>query len=329
MRTESVTKTRSLIIPRLLACSALTLSSTCERAGRHDVATDSLLTASALESQQAAIEDTLPLDTVPREPDFQDRLGGEYIAHAFESRIGQAPRMGWVVPPGLLLAYEKHVHVALYSADSLLREVSFHGVLGTVQHDSITRLYHVACERRGPLAAYKWPTAVTAPARVLYTSMPLPGRTEAGINNAEPSGPGEYEQVDSILEIRAGTLRHELVLRMRRELPFYSIRAVYDSITRSLLKSVLLLHDSSGAVLAASFRDSTDYLQCDGCTVPSYEEGVAILYRPLNLFVLPGLPHPTLLLDTGTYEGRALSLVTFTPDGDLAEYRIYEYVVNC
>jgi len=61
----------------------------------------------------------------------------------------------------------------------------------------------------------------------------------------------------------------------------------------------------------------------------TYEAGIDRLYDVENVFVIPGFPYPVLLLDTSTVEGRALSLVTFTPDGYYATYRIYEYVVNC
>jgi len=182
-------------------------------------------------------------------------------------------------------------------------------------------VHHVACEQRGPLAAYKLPAGVALPGRALYTSIPLPGSAAAGMKAETPAPDPDvlldsildvdaYVRLDSMLDVRPGMLRYDLVLH-------------------GLVRSALLLHEASGKVRAASVDDSTDYLQCDGCTVPTYEEGVAVLYRPVNMFVLPGLPYPTLLLDTSTYEGRALSLVTFTPGGRLAEYRIYEYVVNC
>ncbi len=66
------------------------------------------------------------------------------------------------------------------------------------------------------------------------------------------------------------------------------------------------------------------------------DEGVGVrtqsasgLYRPLNMFELPGFAYPVLLLDTSTFEGRALSLMTFTPDGAVTQFRVYEYVINC
>ena len=57
--------------------------------------------------------------------------------------------------------------------------------------------------------------------------------------------------------------------------------------------------------------------------------GLGRIYDVENVFVIPGFPYPVLLLNTSTVEGRALSFVTFTPDGYYAEDRIYEYVVNC
>ena len=52
-------------------------------------------------------------------------------------------------------------------------------------------------------------------------------------------------------------------------------------------------------------------------------------YVPLNIFELAGFAYPVLLLDTGTFKGRALSLLTFTPDGKVTQLCIYEYVVHC
>jgi len=302
------------------------LSSACERRAQQSVATDSVQAPSAFEL--TVVQDTAPLDTAPGESGWETGRGGEYIAHAFESQISEAPRMGWVIPPRLFLTNEKHAKITVYSANSRVITAPFHGVLSSVQHDSITRQYHVACEQRGPLAAYELPADVPVPDRAFYTSRPLPGDTEAGMT-ADSLALGEATKLDSLLSVPVGMLHRELALRSHPELPYYVVRALYDSATRSLLKSGLFLLDRSGKVLAASLRDSTDYLQCDACTVPTYDEGIAVLYRPLNVFVLPGLPRPVLLLDTGTYEGRALSLVTFTPTGELSDYRVYEYVVNC
>ena len=123
-------------------------------------------------------------------------------------------------------------------------------------------------------------------------------------------------------------LYNNVALAIAPKRSFYSFAAAYDSATQALITSALILHDSTGAILAHATKDTAAFA-CDGCARPSYRDGLDALYYVVTEVELPGFPYPVLLLDTSTVEGRALSLVTFTPLGAYSEYRVYEYVVNC
>ena len=68
---------------------------------------------------------------------------------------------------------------------------------------------------------------------------------------------------------------------------------------------------------------------CADCATPTYDDSLRGLFSVLNGFSLPGFRYPVLLRNTGTIEGRAISLVTFDEAGEYQEQREYEYVVTC
>jgi hypothetical protein len=127
-----------------------------------------------------------------------------------------------------------------------------------------------------------------------------------------------------------GTLRRDEAIGVRVQSFFYSFHKLYDLKTGLLSQEAIVLHRKDGVILAHEITRGLDSGQpCDGCGIPSYVYPATGLYRPLNMFELPGFAYPVLLLDTSTAEGSALSLLTFTPDGKATQFRVYEYVVHC
>jgi hypothetical protein len=252
----------------------------------------------------------------------------EYIAQVFVAEIGESPRMGWLVPPERVLAKERHHELFLYASSETPFRAQFSQLVSPAEHRLITRTYHVACESDSALAAYELSTPISAAGRVLYTSGSFAEKPLAGIVPiAVP--PEQLVQVSQLLEWPPdSSLQLHQAYGVALGYPFYSTHALYDSSTESLVQSALMLHDSKGNVIAWSVAEAREY-ECDGCAIPSRTDGLRVLYYVMNIYSLPGFLYPVLLLDSSTMEGRALSLVTFTPEGEQAEYRIYEYVVNC
>ena len=99
--------------------------------------------------------------------------------------------------------------------------------------------------------------------------------------------------------------------------------------TRILIEEAVVLHDKDGQILAHDLETELPANLCDSCDLPTYDERNGHVYRLMNMFKLPGFKHPVLLLDTSTFEGRALALLTFTEEYKVTSFSIYEYVINC
>ena len=108
---------------------------------------------------------------------------------------------------------------------------------------------------------------------------------------------------------------------------FFTFAALYDGTKREMSKSGIFLQRQDGTTVGAAISSVSEETACDGCRVPTYKEP---LQTPvMNLFTASAFAYPLLMLDSSTVEGRAISLTTFTDKGQLADYRMYEYVVNC
>jgi len=253
---------------------------------------------------------------------------GRYIDSVFQSVFGESPQMGWFLAPHFIAA-EKHARLYIYSTDSLITEGVYQRTLSPREHELLAHDHHLACDTKGALAEYRLgSTPDPRIERAFYTSKPPAGVIHAGLRLRSPTT-NELRGVKSRLVVpQASVLYRDTVLAVTSVKAFYSVDAAYDSATHGLLRSALILHDSTGRVVAHRLEDSKAF-ECDGCGAPTYEEGLKRLYTVMNVFHVPGFAYPLLLLDTGTVEGRALSFVTFTPRGVYSEYRIYEYVVTC
>jgi hypothetical protein len=127
-----------------------------------------------------------------------------------------------------------------------------------------------------------------------------------------------------------GVLRRDAAIGVRPDSFYYSLHRLYDSKTGLLRHEALVLHRKGGGIVAHVFEREVDRRgQCDGCAIPSYFPADTGVYRPLQAFELPGFAYPVLLLDSSTYEGEALSLLTFTPGGKVTRFVVYERVMHC
>ncbi len=292
-------------------------------------------TAASQDSIRAWSPDSGPLgperlatDSVAEGPAAKEfGAADRYVDSVFQNELGGSPRTGWFLGPNFIAA-EKHARVYIYSAGSAIMEGVYQRTINPREHELLAHEHQLACDTKGALAEYRvQSTPDPRIERAFYTAEP-PARVHAGLTLRALTQ-------DELLAARArlavpqtAVLYRDTVLTVPSVKAFYSVDAAYDSSTHGLLKSGLLLHDSTGRVVAYQLNDSEAF-ECDGCGAPTYEEGLNRLYSVLNAFQLREFAYPLLLLDTGTIEGRALSFVTFTPRGIHSEYRTYEYVVTC
>lgn len=272
--------------------------------------------------------DSLELDTVARSADPQLEGSGAFIDSVFLAQVGQSPRMGWF-DRGHFLAEERHPAVYVLAADSTVMTGRFARVAESAEHVSITARAGVACADTAPLGVYDLAgKPLEGETRALFMSRPLARMVRLPLAATQLDAQSRAA-VRALLRVSGvpAVIRDTGLAVPGTEFR-YSLGAAYDSADHSLLVTALVLRDSAGRVLASATKDSADF-ECDGCEPPTVESGLGSLYPILSAFMLSGFPYPVLLLNTSTVEGRALSLVTFTPRGEYAEYRLYEYVVNC
>lgn len=255
----------------------------------------------------------------------------KYIEDTFQARIGEVPKLGWYDQSRGFLATQSSPQVTVYgpigvpASGKKTREISGADIL------SVRRRW-LACELtpEDTLSVFDVPGRGPDTARALYTDKKLPGQSRSGLISVPLDDAGMAAVNRALGWPASGVLRRDEAIATRSESFFYSLHKLYSSSTGLLRQEAIILHGRAGQIIALDLRrnlDTADY--CDGCPTPSYLDERVGVFRPLNVFEFPGFPYPLVLLDTGTIEGQALSLLTFTPTGKLAEFREYEYVVNC
>jgi len=275
-----------------------------------------------------AARDWLYIDSLPPLPGAEQDLGSTYIDSVFRTLVGRPPSMGWFVGQQLL-AGERHPRVFVYSADSAVLEGRFARLVPQAEHDSISHANAMACEFRGPLAAYDLGAAPRrSQERAFFLPRPLPGPTSVGLR-LRPLRPVERGAARAIMPLGGRpALYLDTAIEISGGSAPYSLTAAYNPSDRALFLSVIALHDSTGRVIASHFHEPEEF-ECDGCAPPEPSDGLFRLYPLLGGFASAGFAYPLLLLDTSTLESRGISLVTFGPHGDYSEHNVSEYVVTC
>jgi hypothetical protein len=255
-----------------------------------------------------------------------------YIEKIFQARIGELPRMGWFVPAHGFLAQEDAAEeVNFFAPVGVPTTGRKKGLVSGSELKSLRKTYRVACELKDAdrLTVFEV-DGETDSERAPYTTKRLQGDAHTGLVTIQLDGM-QMLRVNRLLGWPSqGTLRRDEAIGVRTQSFFYSFHKLYNGKTGLLRQEAIILHGKNGAILAHEITRNLDSGQpCDGCGIPSYVYPSSGLYRPLNMFELPGFSYPVLLLDTSTDEGRALSLLTFTPQGKVTQFRVYEYVVHC
>jgi hypothetical protein len=267
------------------------------------------------------------IDGFAQQPD----TSGGFIETIFQSKIGEAPRMGWFAPEYGFLALEAASKLTIYPPLGMPLSGKKKATITAAQVREVRDSYWEACEIRETDQVTAFDTGrETDAARALYTTKGLPGESRSGLISI-PLDRTDLATVNRLLGWPLqGALRRDEALAVRPQSFWYSLHRLYKSTTGLLTQEAVVLHKPNGQIAAHELRKDIDTSDvCDGCSYAAYSSFRSGTYIPLNMFELPGFPYPLLLLDTSTVEGRALSLFTFTPEGKPADFRIYEYVVHC
>jgi len=263
-------------------------------------------------------------------PAQQNPVSEKYIENTFQAQIGEVPKMGWFDPDHGFLASQNAAEIALYGPLGMMTSGRKTGEISGAEIRSLQRL-QMACEisPRDPLTVFDVGTGTVA-GRGLYTTKKLPGQARSGLVSVQLDPDWTMAVTRALGWPSSGALRRDEAIAVHPESFFYSVHKLYSSTTGLLREEAIVLHGSNGQIIGFDVTRNLDSKPfCDGCGNPGYEHGNIGLYRPMNMFELPGFLYPLMLMDTGTVEGRALSLLTFTPRGKPDELRVYEYVVNC
>lgn len=261
-----------------------------------------------------------------------ERPSEEYIEKIFEAQAGELPRMGWFGPTQGFLTQESDAdEVHLFAPVGMPSIGRKKGTLTGSELKILRQRWGLACETEDTdrLTAFDVGSETDAE-RALYITKRMHGDVRAGLVTIPVQG----IQIATINRLlgwpNQGTLRRDEAIGVRAQSFYYSLHRLYNAKTGLLSQEALVLHRKDGEILAHELsRDLDSGQPCDGCGIPHYINAASGVYTPLNMFELPGFAYPVLLLDTSTVEGRALSLLTFTPLGKVAQFRIYEYVVHC
>jgi hypothetical protein len=259
------------------------------------------------------------------------RVDEQYIEATFKTLIGEAPKIGWFMSERGLLVTQNVDEVSVLGPIGMKTSGRKTGSVTESEVRGILRLYQFACE----VAPQKTMTILDVgrdaqDGRVLYTSKKLTGQLRSGVISLPLSADLMVAVNRTLGWPEKAALRRDEAIAVRADSFFYSFHKLYSSTTGLLRQEAVVLHGRRGQIIALDLKRNLDTAQyCDSCATPSYAYSNRGTHMPLNLFEVSGFPYPLVLLDTGTFEGRARSLLTFTPTGKVAEFREYEYVMNC
>ena len=270
------------------------------------------------------------LSSLPCLAQFPEESPELYIEGLFRVKTGDIPQMGWFVPLKGFTAATDSPSVFLLPPLGLPSRVGKKRPLTAEELKEIRNFHGEACELEGrQLFAFETGES-KGWGRALYTNKAFPGKSRSGIISV-PLDPAQLSQVNRRLQWpQNGTLRRDEAIAVAPGAYFYSIHKLYSPSTGNLTADAIVLHARDGRIVAHQLIAHSGEPECDSCAAANYKDPVSRGQELLlNVFELEGFAYPLLLWDSGTFEGAALSLFTFTPDGKPTTFRIYEYVMNC
>jgi hypothetical protein len=258
----------------------------------------------------------------------------DYINPQFQAAINESPGLAWVLPSGAVVAESRSRNIFVYSSASTIDKASLRATLTPEESLEFAKKNHVACDAQSdekPPTLSIYDSSIKkfrGNPQVFFTTKPLPGvKTGYQLSTLDETlGKNIWERMQpkSPQQLRAAA-----VIRRDGVQYFYSLAALYDGPDKGLSRMGMFLQASDGRIVAADVSDVNGEELCDGCGLPTFEDGIERVYAVENMLTAPQFSYPLLIMDTSTAEGRAISLTTVSPDARFYSYRLYEYVVNC
>lgn len=245
--------------------------------------------------------------------------------------------MAWVVAPHRFLT-ERQLETARTLGSRGVETWTYKATIAADSAKQLRRERHVACDSDGPLYEYSGEgPSLEYPERVLLIDS-SGADIRAGLVNVRSDSSWLSGALAKLLGSRDLAHRDTAFSTAPGD-EFYSFLGAYDTSgsadqemgthgVKYLVRRGLFLHGSGGTVMASAVTD-VPARECDGCGTPTVTDVFGAVFDVIQVLRVSGFPHPVLLLNTSTIEGRALSLETFDDAGAHQSYRWYEYVVNC
>jgi hypothetical protein len=263
----------------------------------------------------------------------QDNLKSEYIPSVFQDSIHESLKLAWVLPGGTVVAGVQSPKIVIYSLSSRLENAKRRVTLTTRDSLQFAAKNDVACDSRlseKPQRLTLYDSAQNTGQKnhqVLCTTKEMPG-LQAGYTSSKPED-SVAKEVWSRMQPKSPQQPRSSTTIRRDGTPYsYLLVALYDGPQNEVSRAGIFLLEGKGHIIAAKIYDING-AWCDGCAVPTSDEGIASVYSVVNMFTAPQFPYPLLMLDTSTVEGRSITLATFTPEKKYSDYLLYEYTVGC
>jgi len=258
-----------------------------------------------------------------------------YIGDVFRSAVGSPPGLGWLLSDGTVVTEENAQEITVLAATPKVVVAPLKSIVAAESSVQFIEAHHVACNflnesRPLQLSIYSANLPQQKPnPQVFVLQRPFPGLT-AGYREFQPTKSAMAEMWKRLQPKSPGQLRKSYSVTQGDLDVFFTFAALYDGTKQGMSKSGIFLQRLDGTIVGAELSEISAVFEqtaCDGCRVPTYKE--PLQGHVMNLFRASAFAYPVLMLDTSTAEGRAISLTTFTDKGQLADYRMYEYVVTC
>lgn len=231
-----------------------------------------------------------------------------YIEKTFQALIGEAPQMGWFVPQLGFVGQQDSGSVFIFG--SLGRPIAGrkNGPLSAKEVRDIRNSYWLACEmeEKDQLSSYHIGEGEIDAGRGLYTGKKVPGNIRSGLVSI-PLDAAALAKINARLGWPSrGVLRRDEAIGVDSQSAYYSLHKLWDSKSGKLSRQAIVLHSRTGLILAQhAQQDLEEGLGCDACGRTTYWERRPGEDIVLNMFEL------------------------LSPELEMSEFRVYEYVVHC
>jgi hypothetical protein len=257
----------------------------------------------------------------------------EYVDEKLQAALNGLPQLAWVLPGGTVATEGRAPVVHLYSRSNAVEVARLQSTMTAAKVLVFRNEHHVACdvpfdEEKPVLSLYASTVKQAAGnPQVLATASEWAG-VQMGFEHGALAGAAAKEAWKRMEPKSPQQPRRGGVIRRAGVTHFYSLAALYDGPKKEVSRRGLFLHAGDGRILGARVEDIRGEW-CDGCTVPTFDEGLERVFVVENMLTAPQFAYPLIMLDTSTMEGRSITLATFSPEGRYSRRLFYEYVVGC